>query len=250
MAVATKTRPPKGPKRVCFHGLGRCGYHASMAGKRQRRTLKPDEPVPEGVPSRYVRKDGYVILSWREAPNRYVQTYEHRLVVGLPVGRHVHHRNHHPSDNDADNLEPLTPSEHWAQHRVVDDERVARLYQAGKRVGEIAEAVGVDTSTVSRSLTRSGIERRPRSEIGPRIHLPTEEVRCLYLAGASLVTVAQRFGCSKGVVARTLKEAGVSLRGPGGPAGGRVRGQRLSPERKREIGRLAAEARWRKFRAR
>lgn len=49
----------------------------------------------------------------------------------IPPGRHVHHRDGNPLNNDPSNLEILTPSEHAKEH--VGDEAHARLRESGRK---------------------------------------------------------------------------------------------------------------------
>lgn len=76
---------------------------------------------------RYVRYDGYVTIT--PAPNKRV--YEHRYVMEEHLGQPlksweiVHHRDGNPSNNDINNLELMTQSNHYKLHemgqRALDD---------------------------------------------------------------------------------------------------------------------------------
>ena len=79
------------------------------------RTLRADEPVPVGEPRRYKNGSGYVRLRWKVGPQQYVETYEHRLIAGLPAGE-VHHRDHTRDNNDPANLQVLTKHAHAEHH--------------------------------------------------------------------------------------------------------------------------------------
>src|SRR5690349_13206471 len=110
------------------------------------RSLRPDEPIPTDEPKRYPNAAGYVRLRWRVGPKEYVEVYEHRLLAGLPEGKQVHHRNKVKDDNNAANLEVLTPRKHSELH--ADEERidygpVAERVKRGERLVHIAQELGI-----------------------------------------------------------------------------------------------------------
>jgi hypothetical protein len=141
------------------------------------RTLRPDEPVPDGEPRRYRDRDGYVRLRWRVGVRQYVEVREHRAIVGHIPDLHVHHLNHDTSDNRPENLVHMTPAEHAAHHaasqRRVDVEQAKRLYEAGLSTVQIGRLQGVDPSNVWRQLNRIGYRMRPK----PGADLKTREGR-------------------------------------------------------------------------
>lgn len=161
------------------------------------RTLQPGESLPEGQPRRYKNGAGYVRLRWKVGPNEYVETYEHRLVMGLPP-RDVHHRDGDKTNNDPTNLVPLDRSKHAQHHAEVsaatsnretvwggyrsqyafdkaqraaqrreDRKRflaeVAALYESGLSTVEIGDRVGRHAATVSIALRASGKVARRRA---------------------------------------------------------------------------------------
>lgn len=136
----------------------------SRATPRSCRTLRPDEPRPEGEPYRYPDRAGYVRLRWKVGVGQYVEVREHREALGAGYGRHVHHKDHDPANNDPDNLVLLTPAEHAAIHaaesRRVDVQRAMGLYEEGYSTPEIGRLLGVDASNVYRRLRDAGMTFR------------------------------------------------------------------------------------------
>lgn len=169
----------------------------SRIGETKIRQLKPGEPVPDGEPRRYTSdRRGYVRLRWRVGKGEYVETYEHRLIAGLPDAD-VHHRDEQKDNNDPGNLEVLSKAEHAREHGVAataasrrvtewqgakcqeayDKKRrsaqrraerarfldqIAELYASGMSTTEVGTAVGRDASNISRALRRAGVAPRPR----------------------------------------------------------------------------------------
>lgn len=163
------------------------------------RSLRPGDPIPEGTPRRYKSSHGYVRLRWLVGPQEYVETYEHRLVAGLPEAD-VHHRDSVKHNNDPANLAVLSKEDHAAHHaldvsvrsrritewegyrsqgafdkaqrrkaRVAERQsflaRLAELHDSGHTTVQIAARVGVDPSNVSRGLRAAGRTPKPRHGI-------------------------------------------------------------------------------------
>jgi hypothetical protein len=68
--------------------------------------LRAGDAIPASQPSRFINKNGYVVLKWKVAPGDYVWTFEHRLVAGLEH-KVINHINGNRADNRPENLLPL-----------------------------------------------------------------------------------------------------------------------------------------------
>ncbi len=138
-----------------------------MKRKRLRftssRSLKPGEQIPTGKPCRTLGTSGYMWLFWTIAPYTAVRCYEHRAVMGNPVGQ-VHHKNGDKLDNRPENLEVLTPQEHNRRHACYDIEAAAEWYRSGLSYRDISARVGVRSEVVMKSLKRVGVVSRSMSE--------------------------------------------------------------------------------------
>lgn len=170
-------------------------HRRNRIGESRIRQLKPGEPLPEGEPRRYTSDArGYVRLRWKVGKGEYVETYEHRLIAGVPPA-HVHHENEDKTDNRPSNLHVLSPEEHHREHGVrasVSSKRATlwggaksqaafdkregakkrravraqfladlkALYDAAVPVKEIAARVGRHPSTVKIGLRSVGVVGR------------------------------------------------------------------------------------------
>lgn len=183
------------------------------------RTLRPDEPVPEGEPRRYKNANGYMRLRWRLGPGEYVECYEHRFAMGLPEGREVHHVNRHRDDNDSANLEALTPAEHAAEHAPAWVEAGVQLYAAGRTCDDIAKMAGIGAPAVYRALARRGVRFRTQAE-WRRSGIDQEELERLSRdEGLTRHEIADLVGLSYGQVRNTLRDRGVPSLGRSRPKG-------------------------------
>lgn len=81
-------------------------------------------------------------------------------------------------------------------------------YQAGKTTTQIAAELGITAEAVKNFLRKHGIP----SHGGNRLDVPTEEIATLYRNGMPEYMIAKRFGVSRMVITRRLKEAGVEKR--------------------------------------
>lgn len=190
----------------------------SRAKRKIIRTLRPGEPLPPGEPYRYPQQ-GYVRLRWKVGVGEYVEVREHRAVVVVDAGQHVHHKNRRRADNRPENLVPLTPSEHAAIHaeaaRKFDRDAASRMYRAGLSTTAIAARLGVHHVTIARGLRDIGITMRPR--IRYVVRLDATRVRSLHEAGLRAPAIARVLGSTREIVERHLRDLGLTPHPPGRP---------------------------------
>ena len=178
------------------------------------RSLRDDEPVPDATPRRYVAPNGYVALRWTIAPREEVEAWEHRIVMGRPKGKAVHHKNGVRHDNRLENLEICTSSEHGVHHRKHDWDEVVRLYQSGMSQPEVAECVGADAGQVSRILKRMGVPARSLSEALTKHHID-DQVLDMHARGWTQRQMIEVLGVSRSVLTDRYRRLG--LNGKCGP---------------------------------
>lgn len=94
--------------------------------------------------------------------------------------------------------------------------RMAKLYEGGLSVYQVAVKVGRAPSTVGRHLERARVQMRPRGGSPPpgTAELVKRAVE-LYAARLGIRTVGEAVGWSYTTTRRRLREAGVKLRSPG-----------------------------------
>ena len=103
---------------------------------------------------------------------------------------------------------------------------VRELYESQKlSISEIAERLNCSPSTLRRNIHRWGIKLRSRSEAARikrakdpdrLVHIPEEELKYLYKElEFSPAEIAEKYGCSKGVVFNRLHQYGIALPPPG-----------------------------------
>jgi hypothetical protein len=105
------------------------------------------------------------------------------------------------------------PGPHRTQtrlHTVEVDELVA-AYRAGDGVEQLAERFGVHRSTVLAHLGRRQVQLRSTFTTWDHDAL-TAAAAAYYASGASLATVAARFGVDPSTVANRFRRAGVAVR--------------------------------------
>jgi transposase-like protein len=100
------------------------------------------------------------------------------------------------------------------QHRLEDNERQALVeaFKAGEKIEDLAEQFGIHRSTVRAQLDRAGLQFLP---YGAKLtSSDIEAASLLYLNGQSLVAVGKQFKVDAETIRRTLRQAGVRIRGP------------------------------------
>lgn len=120
---------------------------------------------------------------------------------------------------------PLSPTQ--LDHAI-------KLYLAGEPQAQILTATGISARTLHRERTRRGIPAR-RTKI-----LPVAEIAAAYTAGESELSLSSRYGVGRGVIRRSLKEAGVEVRTMS--QAGKVRAAKMSPEARAAQAAAAHEA--------
>lgn len=170
--------------------------------------------IPDLEPKRYLTSSGYFVLRWRLDTCSYLECLEHRYVMGIPRGRHVHHINKIKTDNRPENLRVVTSSEHRREHRTVDRVSLRRLASGKITQAEIAAELACHPAAVSRVVKELGIGWVPHSTAIP---LPITPVLESYKQGMSPRKIAADLGCSDTPIRRILKEAGMTSRQVGRP---------------------------------
>jgi uncharacterized protein (DUF433 family) len=95
--------------------------------------------------------------------------------------------------------------------RAVPPADIARLYETGLTMDEIAAMHGVSRWVIAARLDAAGVARRPAGKI-----LPLAEAAALYESGDSLASIGVRYEMSASTVFGKLTAAGIALRPPGG----------------------------------
>lgn len=99
----------------------------------------------------------------------------------------------------------------------VSAELVTRYYDLGIPKLTLTTVTGIDHRLIRRCLREAGLERPRR-----RLAMPVDDIVDAYHAGASIRELAERAG-TYGTVRLALLDAGVELRGRGGPRRAAVR---------------------------
>lgn len=180
------------------------GLFCSRRCFRQKRaeTAKPTtirrlvigEAPPTSTPRRFVTQDGYIVLRWKIATRTYIEALEHRVLSGSPANAHVHHINGIKSDNRPENLKPLNPVEHRAEHREWDRLAARAMYEQGQTTTQIAAHFGITGGATSRGLRSVGTVMRKSGDVQRRYYLDAELVRRLHAKGFGLERMTKHLG--------------------------------------------------------
>lgn len=121
--------------------------------------------------------------------------------------RRLHAVDQHPRRQES--APSLGPRQ--VQHRLSAAEAVAlaRAYQAGATMYELAVQFGVHRTTVATTLRKLGIPLRRQGLHGTEL----QDAIGLYGDGWSLARLGERFGCDAETVRQALKRSGVHRRG-------------------------------------
>lgn len=173
-------------------------------------TLPQGAPVPPGEPRKQMASNGYVVLYWSAVNGQAWRAYEHRVVLGNPIGGVVHHKNGIKTDNRPENLEWLQErAAHNKLHRTFADEDAAALYESGRTTTQIAETFGAKCGgNVSRRLRAYGVQMRntagERNRGAKLKEGDVRAIRAMRAAGVSRREVASQFGISVFTVSKVV----------------------------------------------
>lgn len=179
--------------------------------RTQTRSLKPGEPIPGGRPNRYRTNQGYIRWRWLVGPGRYIECFEHRVIMGNPIGV-VHHKNHVRDDNRPENLEVMSHSAHSRMHhpRKLHKSTAVKAYvEWGWQSTDIARVFGVATSQVSDRLAEAGVLIRQHGA-WKRVDVDEEAVRVRHMAGCRAPKIAADLGVTPIVIRRVIRELGLT----------------------------------------
>jgi len=95
------------------------------------------------------------------------------------------------------------------RHRVLDHDRIIKLYQQDHTMREIANLVGANHSSVCDILKANDVPRRPRHR---RETLDHQGIITAYQSGKSAEQVAKEFSCSKPGVFHILRKYNIETR--------------------------------------
>ena len=188
-----------------------------MARKHNIKTITSIEQVPDSAPKVYKSSSGYMVCRWHVGRREYLETREHRYVMGVYDSKmHVHHKNGIKNDNRPENLEVISDSEHCRMHNLeVDDSEISRLYIEGYTQPQIGVRLGVGPGTISRSLKRSGVKRK-RMGYFTSVNIDDDFLVSAFDAGVRPWRLAKRLNVGGGILYRRYRDLGYS------PKSGRV----------------------------
>jgi len=146
-----------------------------------------------------------MVLRWKIGKYQYVEAYEHRVKLNLPEAS-VHHRNEVKDDNSAENLIPLSPSEHGRLHnpKQLDIQLVRQLYEAGETMPALAARFQVNSGTISRAIAEAGGQGRSLS-----LAVDLEAVRQLRAQGFGALRIGRLLNVSTSRINKAFRQAGL-----------------------------------------
>jgi hypothetical protein len=183
------------------------------------RQIGPNDPIPTEHPKRYPNKQGYVRLRWRVGTAEYVECYEHRLVAGLPVGKHVHHKNEDKGDNASANLQQMEPRAHHQHHMPLsfDVEVARRAYEGGASLPTLQRQLGVHHTAIYRALKAVGVAFRPANSWRQFV-VDEDAVRRMHGADTPAPAIAKALGVPVAPIRRVIRALGLPRRRSGAPS--------------------------------
>lgn len=189
-----------------------CGPCKKRARQRLviRRHIRPGEPIPNGAPMwRSQHPNGYVCLEWKVSPVLVLRMYEHRYVMGNPLGV-VHHKNGIKTDNRPENLEVMALEDHGRHHheQKYDRDEAARLYVGGWSTRRVAQHLRVSYANVWLRLKQAGVALRDRAT-PPKLNADQTRVVVARLRGGEIhASIAADFGVHKGTIGNIWRRKG------------------------------------------
>jgi DNA-binding NarL/FixJ family response regulator len=110
------------------------------------------------------------------------------------------------------------PKQQQRRLQLEEIDELARAYEAGTAVRQLAEDFDIHRETVRAHLDRAGITRRPGCTV--KLDEAEELTACrLYEQGLSLKQVGAQLRVTDNTVLKALKKHGVQRRRPGRPPG-------------------------------
>jgi uncharacterized protein (DUF433 family) len=94
---------------------------------------------------------------------------------------------------------------------VGDEDSVVARYRAGESIATIAGSFGVSTRAVRNVLIERGVPFRPHGRVAA-VAGREADVAAAYEAGASILELARQYGSSNRILARVLRDQGVTVR--------------------------------------
>lgn len=129
----------------CSKDCGRIRRSKRMQGEHNHQHGLKGELNSSWRGGRHITSYGYIVVHNAEGTHRGSDPYilEHRLVMERKLGRplepneHVHHKDEHKTNNEPDNLEVITLSEHNSLHLrdrfIIRDNKTGRIVDSVRK---------------------------------------------------------------------------------------------------------------------